>query len=106
MVWHARSTIDAAGCYVAVNDSLVKRHGLRHKALVIGRRPCDCCAGDFGRIPSEQDAKVLRTGRALLDHLEQQWHVPRKPVWWQPVLALTLAPSPHSQIGMLTLAGS
>jgi len=72
---------DAAGRYVAVNASLVKRHGLRHKAQVIGRRPCELCSGDFGRIPSEQDAEVLRTGRALLDHLEQQWYVPQKPVW-------------------------
>jgi PAS domain S-box-containing protein len=72
---------DAAGRYVAVNESLVKRHGLRHKAQVIGRRPCEFCDGDFGRIPSEQDAEVLRTGRPLLDHLEQQWYVPQKPVW-------------------------
>lgn len=72
---------DAAGRYVAVNESLVRRHGLSHKAQVIGRRPCEFCAGDFGRIPSEQDAEVLRTGRPLLDHLEQQWYLPRKPVW-------------------------
>ncbi len=72
---------DAAGRYLAVNESLVKRHGLRHKSQVIGRRPCEFCAGDFGRIPAEQDAEVLRTGRALLDHLEQQWYVPQKPVW-------------------------
>ncbi len=72
---------DAAGRYLAVNESLVKRHGLRHKAQVIGRRPCEFCAGDFGRIPADQDAKVLRTGRPLLDHLEQQWYVPQKPVW-------------------------
>lgn len=72
---------DAAGRYLAVNESLVIRHGLRHKAQVIGRRPCEFCAGDFGRIPSEQDAEVLRTGRPLLDHLEQQWYVPQKPVW-------------------------
>jgi AraC-like DNA-binding protein/PAS domain-containing protein len=72
---------DAAGCYVAVNESLIKRHGLRHKAQAIGRRPCEFCAGDFGRIPSEQDAEVLRSGRPLLDHLEQQWYVPQKPVW-------------------------
>lgn len=72
---------DAAGRYLAVNESLVTRHGLRHKAQVIGRRPCEFCAGDFGRIPSEQDAEVLRTGWPLLDHLEQQWYVPQKPVW-------------------------
>jgi AraC-like DNA-binding protein len=72
---------DAGGRYLAVNESLVKRHGLRHKSQVIGRCPCEFCAGDFGRIPSEQDAEVLRTGRPLLDHLEQQWYVPQKPVW-------------------------
>ncbi len=72
---------DAAGHYVAVNESLVKRHGLRHKAQVIGRRPCDICPGDFGRLPAEQDAQVLRTGKPLIDHLEQQWYLPRKPVW-------------------------
>ena len=72
---------DAAGRYVAVNESLVKRHGLSHKAQVIGRRPCEFCAGDFGRLPAEQDAQVLRTGKPLIDHLEQQWYLPRKPVW-------------------------
>ena len=29
---------DASGRYLAVNESLVKRHGLRHKSQVIGRR--------------------------------------------------------------------
>ena len=72
---------DAAGRYLAVNESLVKRHGLRDKSQVIGKRPSDICPGDFGRIPAEQDAEVLRTGVPLLNHLEQQWYVPRKPVW-------------------------
>ncbi len=72
---------DASGRYVAVNDSLVARHGLKSKSQVIGRCPRDICAGDFGRIPSEQDEKVLRTGRALVDHLEMQWHRPDNPVW-------------------------
>lgn len=72
---------DAAGRYVAVNASLIKRHGYRHKSQVLGRRPCDICPGDFGRLPAEQDAQVLRTGKPLLDHLEQQWYLPRKPVW-------------------------
>jgi len=72
---------DAAGRYVAVNASLIKRHGYRHKSQVLGRRPCDICPGDFGRLPAEQDAQVLRTGKALVDHLEQQWYLPRKPVW-------------------------
>src|SRR5512136_2542072 len=72
---------DDAGRYLAVNESLVKRHGYRHKSQVLGRRPCDICQGDFGRLPSEQDAHVLRTGKPLLDHLEQQWYLPWRPVW-------------------------
>lgn len=72
---------DSAGRYVAVNDSLIKRHGYRHKSQVLGRRPCDICPGDFGRLPAEQDAQVLRTGKPLIDHLEQQWYLPQQPVW-------------------------
>ena len=72
---------DSAGRYVAVNASLIKRHGYHHKSQVLGRRPCDICPGDFGRLPAEQDAHVLRTGKPLIDHLEQQWYLPRKPVW-------------------------
>lgn len=72
---------DAGGRYVAVNDSLVARHGLKSKSQVIGKCPHDICPGDLGRIPTEQDEKVLRTGRPLVDHLEMQWHRPHDPVW-------------------------
>jgi len=72
---------DAGGRYLMVNQSLVERHGLRQKSQLIGRRPCDICPGDFGRIPSAQDATVLRTGRPILDHLELHWYAPHKPGW-------------------------
>ena len=72
---------DAAGRYLAVNDSVVERHGLRTKAEVLGRRPCDVCPGELGRIPSEQDTYVLRTGRPILERLELHWYSPNKPVW-------------------------
>jgi PAS domain S-box-containing protein len=72
---------DSAGRYVAVNASLIKRHGYRHKSQVLGRRPSDICPGDFGRLPAEQDAQVLRTGKPVINHLERQWYLPRKPVW-------------------------
>ena len=72
---------DRAGRYVAVNTSLIERHGLRHKSQALGRRPCDICPGEFGGIPSAQDASVLRTGRPLLDHLELHWYAPHKPGW-------------------------
>ena len=72
---------DTSGRYVAVNASLVERHGLRHKSQVLGKRPSDICPGEFGRTPSAQDAAVLRTGRPILDHLELHWYAPRKPGW-------------------------
>ena len=72
---------DAAGRYVAVNHSLLDRHGLRDKSEMLGRRPCDVCPGDFGRIPTGQDASVLRTGRPIIERLELQWYSPHKPVW-------------------------
>lgn len=72
---------DTAGKYTAVNQSLVERHGLRDKADVLGKRPNDICPGDFGGIPSQQDAVVLRTGKPLLDHLELHWYSPHEPGW-------------------------
>ena len=72
---------DAQGRYVTVNDSLALRHGLKRKSDAIGKCPRDICPGDFGRIPSEQDARVLRTGRPLIDHMELQWYRPHDPVW-------------------------
>ncbi len=72
---------DVEGRYVAVNQSLATRHGLKDKSLAIGKRPAEICPGDFGRIPTEQDEQVLTTGRPIIDHLEMQWHVPNYPVW-------------------------
>ena len=72
---------DAAGRYIVVNDSLVERHGLRRKSEMLGRRPREVCPGDFGRIPTEQDTTVLRTGRPIIERLELQWYSPQKPVW-------------------------
>ena len=43
--------------YRGVNVSLVERHGLTEKSQVIGKRPRDICPGDFGTLPSVQDAE-------------------------------------------------
>ena len=48
---------DAAGRYVAVNESLVARHGLKSKSQVIGKCPRDICPGDFGRSPTDRTRK-------------------------------------------------
>lgn len=72
---------DASGKYIAVNDSLLNRHGLECKEEAIGKRPVEICPGEFGRVPTVQDTKVLRTGHPIVNHLEMQWHRPYKPVW-------------------------
>ncbi|MCX7409792.1 MAG: AraC family transcriptional regulator [Planctomycetales bacterium] len=72
---------DRDGRYTSVNASLVERHGLQHQSQVLGQRPSDICPGDFGRIPAQQDAAVLRSGRPLLDHLELHWYAPNQPCW-------------------------
>lgn len=72
---------DISGRYVAVNQSLVDRHGLKDKSQMLGRRPCDVCPGDYGRIPTEQDEQVLRTGRPIIERLELFWRRPNLPVW-------------------------
>lgn len=69
------------GQYIAVNDSLLNRHGLKNKSDAIGKRPIEICPGDFGRVPTDQDDKVLRTRQPIVNHLEMQWHRPYKPVW-------------------------
>ncbi|MBK8094526.1 MAG: AraC family transcriptional regulator [Verrucomicrobiaceae bacterium] len=72
---------DAQGRYLVVNQSLVERHGLKHKSQMLGRRPCDVCPGDYGRIPTEQDEHVLRTGQPIVERLELFWRRPNVPVW-------------------------
>lgn len=72
---------NSAGRYIAVNHSLVERHGFRKKSQLLGHRPCDLCPGEFGRIPVEQDNYVLSTGRPILERLELQWYLPHKSVW-------------------------
>ncbi len=72
---------DKAGQYVVVNDSLVTRHGLKRKSDALGKRPEDICRGEFGSLPTEQDAAVIRSGKPLLDYLELQWYRPGTAVW-------------------------
>lgn len=72
---------DKEGYYVSVNQSLMDRHGLRSKREVIGKRTNDICPGELGRQAVEQDQRVLRTGRPLVEHLELHWARPYRPVW-------------------------
>lgn len=91
---------DGDGCYVFVNNSLVARHGLKSKSDVVGKRPSEICPGDFGQIPTEQDSKVLKTGRPLIDQLEMQWHLPHDPVWCL-TTKLPIRDAEHRVIGLI-----
>lgn len=72
---------DLEGRYRVVNRAIVEWHGLTDKSQMLGRRPCDVCPGDYGRIPTEQDQQVLRTGRPIIERLELFWRRPNVPVW-------------------------
>ncbi len=72
---------DGQGRYLAVNDSLLERHGLKSKSQVIGKCPRDICPGDLGRIPTEQDVRVLRTGKPILIIWRYALARPNAPVW-------------------------
>lgn len=72
---------DCHGKYVAVNHSLLARHGLSSKQEAVGKCPADICSGDFGKLPSEQDRQVLSSGIPIMDRLEMQWEMPGRPVW-------------------------
>lgn len=72
---------DRSGRYKAVNRSLIERHGREHREELIGKRPRDICEGPFGEVPTAQDARILQTGRPLIDHLELQWVRPNQPCW-------------------------
>ena len=72
---------DAAGRYLAVNQSLVERCGLREKPQLIGRHVRDVFPRELAARYSAQDENVLRTGRLIVDRLELHWYSRGKSGW-------------------------
>jgi len=72
---------DAAGRYVAVNQSLVERCGLRDKSQLLGRHVRELYPADLAARYAAQDAAVLRTGRPILNRLELHWHARGRTGW-------------------------
>ena len=72
---------NSSGQYIAVNDSLVARHGLQDKLQVLGSTPRQLCTGEFGELPTAQDLEVLKTGHPIIEHLELHLFRPKHPVW-------------------------
>jgi PAS domain S-box-containing protein len=72
---------DTEGRYLAVNQSLVERCGMREKGELIGKHVRDIFPGHLAERYAGQDEQVLRTGRALVDHLEVHWYERRRQDW-------------------------
>lgn len=63
---------NAEGQYVVVNQSLVKRCGLRKKQDIIGCTPDQVYPHPLGERYRAQDQALLETGQAILNQLELQ----------------------------------
>jgi PAS domain S-box-containing protein len=61
---------NARGQYVAVNDTLVRRLGLRSKSDLIGRTAADVFPGPLGASYAAQDQHVLASRAEIKDRLE------------------------------------
>jgi AraC-like DNA-binding protein len=72
---------DLQGRYVVVNQTLVKRCGLKHKGALIGRTPAEVFAQPFGQTYLAQDLAVLAGGAAIDDQLELHLYPNRDPGW-------------------------
>lgn len=61
---------DSLGRYMAVNDTLASRCGLKDKEEAIGRSTADLFPPPLGEAFALQDQQILRGGPAIRDHLE------------------------------------
>ena len=72
---------DLHGRYLAVNQSLVERCGLKEKNQLLGRNVFQIFPRELAKVYSEQDQKVLRTGQPIVEHLDMHWYAQRKSGW-------------------------
>ncbi|HEX7262502.1 MAG TPA: AraC family transcriptional regulator [Luteolibacter sp.] len=61
---------DAAGRYMAVNDTLATRCGLRDKEAALGRTADELFPPPLGNAFALQDREIIRHGSSIRDHLE------------------------------------
>lgn len=72
---------DRRGLYVAVNQTLVERCGLREKRELLGRHVRAVFPKELAERYANQDETVLRTGHPIIDRLELHWYVRRQSGW-------------------------
>lgn len=72
---------NADGCYICVNNTLVKRCGKRSKSELLGCTPSEVFGEDLGRGYEVQDREVIQSGQQLLDKLELHVYQVRELGW-------------------------
>ena len=72
---------DLEGHYVVVNQTLVRRCGLREKSALLGRKPTDVFPSRLAANYTAQDALVLSGAKELRDQLELHLYPNRSPGW-------------------------
>lgn len=72
---------DEQARYLFVNHTLSQRCGFAHSHELLGLTADQVFAERFGRLYTEQDRKVLDTGRGLADQLELHLYLGNQPVW-------------------------
>jgi len=72
---------DRAGCYLAVNRTLVERCALSEKARMVGKRPSDFYPAALAGSYERQDRRVLESGKPVLDQLELHLYPNRSRGW-------------------------
>ena len=72
---------DVRGRYVAVNETLVERCGLKEKRELLGKHVRDIFPKELAERYARQDEAVLRRGRPIVDRLELHWYIRRRSGW-------------------------
>jgi PAS domain S-box-containing protein len=72
---------DHYGRYVAANQSLVERCGLREKREVLGHHVRDIFPKELAERFARQDEAVLRKGQSIIERLELHWYIRRRSGW-------------------------
>ncbi|MNF81778.1 AraC family transcriptional regulator [Pseudomonas sp. BF-R-01] len=72
---------DSEARYVFVNQTLARRCGFKQSGQLLGLTADQVFPARFGPLYTEQDRRVLSTGRELADQLELHLYFGNQPVW-------------------------
>ncbi|WP_093414825.1 MULTISPECIES: AraC family transcriptional regulator [unclassified Pseudomonas] len=72
---------DVEARYVFVNQTLARRCGVKHADELLGKTAECVFPQRFGPLYTEQDRRVLASGRELTDQLELHLYFANQPIW-------------------------